>query len=444
MENGIVLMNKFGRLLMAKRRVIRLSFIIMMTILIVACKKGDTNNELIKKDTSNMTLLEEYGYYYHIDFTNHTINWYNGMDQDVIYDFIDPYSMNIELSSYNIDIETIHEENVWLRLEKDGYIYGFIKSNPNKKPTIEYYEYMDWQPKIKSGRYKFNPIDEVIFFDNVEVYEGTNNYKEYVMEGPNAALFYSKLFDGIYINNIVTIFKGSDINYVYNPNKGLNYLITEKPIVNNVSLEEIVSTKINFYDYKQFVKVVVYNNEELMDSIKAKENISEINQFVIRAIKNKNFSELSHYINKDKGLRLIPYDRLKSEDAIVSKEYLGNYKKRQYDDTHYFGAISGLGTYMIMGIYDYWDYFLYPVDYIRIEPAYNVFDERSEKFLLNNTSITYYNDPIIVRYNYEVTNKDKDIMNFNKDNRWRSLKLIYENIEGKWYLVMIMNNESTV
>lgn len=156
---------------------------------------------------------------------------------------------------------------------------------------------------------------------------------------------------------------------------------------------------------------------------------------VVNLLKEKNMLELSKYIHPTKGVRFTPYTNVSLKtDIVFNKEDIANFFK---DEKKYlWGYFDGIGDDIFLNPTNYYNRFVYDEDYKNAEKiSYN--EVLSSGNNLENQYAIYHNS-IIAEYYFSGFNPDYGGMD------WRSLRLVFEEYNKKWYLVGIIHNEWTI
>lgn len=183
------------------------------------------------------------------------------------------------------------------------------------------------------------------------------------------------------------------------------------------------------------------NLREQLISLKAgtekdvKRIIESRSREVIRAIKNKDMSKLSSYTHPDKGVRFSPYGYVDTEkDRVYTAAQLAGLVS---DGTKYiWGAYDGSGEPIELTFEEYYDKFVYDKDFAAAEEVgYNRIIGRGNT--LNNI-FEVYPKAIVVEYHFSGFDPQYSGMD------WRSLRLVFEEKGGAWYLIGIVHDQWTI
>lgn len=161
--------------------------------------------------------------------------------------------------------------------------------------------------------------------------------------------------------------------------------------------------------------------------------IAEKGKEILTLLKTKNRSELSEYVHPQKGVRMSPHGYIDPEnDRVFNHREI---KQIDLDSTFFWGYEDGSGDSIKLSPADYIDTYIYDANFL--ESPKIGYQEIIEK---GNTKINIsevYPKAIFVEYHFPGTEKNDEF-------DWRSLRLIFEQIEETWYLVGISHDQWTI
>lgn len=162
-------------------------------------------------------------------------------------------------------------------------------------------------------------------------------------------------------------------------------------------------------------------------------DLKKVAEANIEQIKKTDFAELEKYAHPQKGLRFSPYGYIDTNTArIVSKSRISELTK---DTKKYvWGYFDGSGDVISMTFDEYYDKFIYDKDFASApQTSVNQFLGRGNT--LNNISDVYPGSSFVEFY---FPGSEKyDGMD------WKSLRLVYQKIDDKWFIVAIVHDEWT-
>jgi len=156
----------------------------------------------------------------------------------------------------------------------------------------------------------------------------------------------------------------------------------------------------------------------------------------IMALKDGDLEELSSFVHPDKGVRFSPYATVQAGDdgdVVFSADEL---KSLMADPTVYhWGTYDGSGMPIELTFRQYYEEFVYDVDFAR--PDVVGFNERVGQGNSIDNIASAYPDGVMVEYHFEGFDPEYAGMD------WRSLRLVFEEEDGIWYLVGIVHDQWT-
>ena len=156
---------------------------------------------------------------------------------------------------------------------------------------------------------------------------------------------------------------------------------------------------------------------------------------VIELIKAKDMATLSSYIHPSQGLRLTPYFYIdpQSDQIFTAQEVAG---LDQNTTAFNWGRYDGSGEVISLTFNDYYDTFIYDEDFISPQLIGNNVPIGSGN-TLDNVAEVYPNGHFI---EFHFTGMEPQFEGID----WRSLRLVFEQDNGLWYLVGIVHGQWTI
>lgn len=179
----------------------------------------------------------------------------------------------------------------------------------------------------------------------------------------------------------------------------------------------------------------IYDEKGIIKPEYAKKAIKETADKVIYALSVKDFECISGYVHPVKGLRFTPYTYVSPEQDVV---FNVNAVKNFFNNLEHYlwGNFDGTGEEIFLTPGEYYEKFIYPADFINAEKiGYN--EVLSFGNMLEN-QFEVYQKAIVVEYYFSGFNPDYAGLD------WRSLRLVFEEYEGNWKLVGLINNQWTI
>ena len=156
---------------------------------------------------------------------------------------------------------------------------------------------------------------------------------------------------------------------------------------------------------------------------------------VLAAIRDRDPSAVAAFVHPSKGVRLSPYAYVDaSEDQVLSPVELvdswnGGAPRR-------WGVEDATGEPLEMSCAGYFERFVYDADFMNAGQV--SLDRTIGRGNTVNNANQFYPDASIVEYHFPGFEPVYDGMD------WRSLRLVFEEVDGTWYLVGIIHDQWTV
>jgi len=180
---------------------------------------------------------------------------------------------------------------------------------------------------------------------------------------------------------------------------------------------------------------IQYDEKGIIKPESAEKIIKETADELIYALSVKDSETISEFVHLVKGLRFTHYTHVSPErDIVFNVEQVKNFFKDQ--NQYLWGYYDGSGEEILLTPSEYYAKFIYSEDFVNAEEiGYN--EVLSFGNMLEN-QFEVYESPIIVEYYFSGFNPEYEGMD------WRSLRLVFEEYEGHWKLVGLINNQWTI
>jgi hypothetical protein len=154
----------------------------------------------------------------------------------------------------------------------------------------------------------------------------------------------------------------------------------------------------------------------------------------IQALKGGDLAALASLAHPADGLRFSPYSYVLPEHLAFSPEQL----PRLLDDSNIYtwGNFDGSGEPIQMTFADYFSRFIYSKDFANAMQV--SLDQRLGRGNTLDNSHEFYTGAIVVEYFIPGENPDYGGMD------WQSLRLVFQQADGKWYLAGVIHDEWTI
>lgn len=156
---------------------------------------------------------------------------------------------------------------------------------------------------------------------------------------------------------------------------------------------------------------------------------------VVDILKEKDMEALSNYIHPTKGVRFSPYANVDVEkDQIFTREEVA--KLGEDTEVYTWGYYDGSGEPINLNFNDYYNRFVYDKDFANPHIIGNN-TIIGESNTINNIHEVYPDGHFI---EFHFTGFEEEFEGLD----WKSLRLVFEQYEGQWYLVGIVHSEWTI
>jgi|SRR6218665_127366 len=164
-------------------------------------------------------------------------------------------------------------------------------------------------------------------------------------------------------------------------------------------------------------------------------SLLDTSRVILNILKNQDFENLSSYINPSQGLRFSPYAFIDTSDSRAFTPYQLK-MAAQKSSILVWGSYDGSGDPIKMNIKEYWKKFVYNADYLHApERSVNEFLKTGNS--LNNLRETYPR-AIFTEFYFPGFEKKYDGMD------WQTLRLVFQQENGKFYLLAIVHDQWTI
>jgi hypothetical protein len=154
---------------------------------------------------------------------------------------------------------------------------------------------------------------------------------------------------------------------------------------------------------------------------------------VVQTLKNQDMLALSSFVHPVDGVRFSPYAYAQDSDQVFFAEQVAGIMadSRVYD----WGRYAGTGEPIVLSFPEYYSKFIYDVDYANA-PQVSLNHRLNNGNSIDN-SAEFYPGAMIVEYYFPGFDPQYGGMD------WRSLRLVFSEVDGTWYLVGIIHDEWT-
>ena len=196
------------------------------------------------------------------------------------------------------------------------------------------------------------------------------------------------------------------------------------------------------------LNTIIKTSEEKITSLEAKVaelevkanegSNSVLNQamIVINLLKNKDMVNLAQYIHPERGVRFTPYSYIETSTNLVFKaeEIAALMENTQI---YNWGEYDGSGEPIDVTFSDYYNKFVYDVDFAEPNLIGNSTVVSTSGNMVNNISQAYPTESFV---EFHFSGFDAQYAGLD----WKSLRLVFEDVDGTWYLVGIIHDQWTI
>ena len=154
---------------------------------------------------------------------------------------------------------------------------------------------------------------------------------------------------------------------------------------------------------------------------------------VMQTLKNQDMLSLSSFVHPVDGVRFSPYAYVQDTDQVFSAEKVAGIMADSsvYDWGHY----AGTGESIQLSFPEYYSKFIYDVDFTNA-PQVSLNHRLSTGNSIDN-SVEFYPGAMVVEYYFPGFDPQYGGMD------WRSLRLVFSEVDTTWYLASIIHDEWT-
>ncbi len=163
------------------------------------------------------------------------------------------------------------------------------------------------------------------------------------------------------------------------------------------------------------------------------ETLKSLNDQILSTLKAKDYTRFSSYIHPEKGVQFSMYAYIQpNQDKRFSRQEFIKYAPTNIKFT--WGEKDGSGDKLVLSIKDYFNNWVFNRDFTKGEYQLNTFKGSGNS--LNNLQETY------AGFNFTENFLPGSEQYSGMD--WNSLRLVFEELHGTYYLVAVINDEWTI
>jgi hypothetical protein len=155
---------------------------------------------------------------------------------------------------------------------------------------------------------------------------------------------------------------------------------------------------------------------------------------LVNVLKTRDMTTLSHYVHPQAGLRFSPYSYIKDSDQVFNPVQVAGL----WDDStvYLWGNYDGTGEPINLTFADYYAKFVYDVDFTDA-PQVSLNHRLGTGNSIDNSQ-EFYPGSMIVEFHFPGFDPQYNGMD------WRSLRLVFMQDGGTWYLAGIIHDQWTI
>ncbi|WP_027377140.1 hypothetical protein [Kaistella palustris] len=167
--------------------------------------------------------------------------------------------------------------------------------------------------------------------------------------------------------------------------------------------------------------------------VSKEQNLKNLNDSLLKSLEDKNYSDFANFIHPKKGVTFSMYGHVDPERSkhFTKEEFT------QYLPTHTkftWGEKDGTGELLVLSIKDYFDEWIYRANFATGEYALNTYkgegnSSKNIREIFPNADFTE---------NYVAGSQASSGMD------WKSLRFVFEQFEGQYYLIAVVNDQWTI
>jgi hypothetical protein len=155
---------------------------------------------------------------------------------------------------------------------------------------------------------------------------------------------------------------------------------------------------------------------------------------VIQALAQKDMTAAAEFVHPEMGVRFSPYAYVREEHQVFMPDEIASLEGSE--ETYLWGQYDGSGEPIELTFDDYYEKFVYSADFANPEDmAVNA--RIGQGNTINNIQ-DFYPDSSYVEYHFSGFEEEYGGMD------WESLRLVFVQEDGAWYLVGVVHDEWTI
>jgi hypothetical protein len=160
----------------------------------------------------------------------------------------------------------------------------------------------------------------------------------------------------------------------------------------------------------------------------------ETAEVIIQALAEKDLAKVADFVHPELGLRFSPYATIQEDHLVFIPEVLPGLLDS--DEIYTWGAYDGSGEPIELTFTAYYDEFVYSVDFANPETV--ALNMRIGQGNTPNNIQDFYPGSYFVEYHFSGFDEQYEGMD------WQSLRLVFLEGNGVWFLVAIVHDQWTI
>jgi hypothetical protein len=155
---------------------------------------------------------------------------------------------------------------------------------------------------------------------------------------------------------------------------------------------------------------------------------------ILSLLKNKDFEQLSLKIHPVQGVRFSPYAYVSTDDIhFTADDFLQMIKG---DEKFLWGYADGSGFDLNLSFNEYYQRYIFDRDFSQAPKT--AIDKRIKFGNTIENTLEFYPDAHFIEYHFPMFEAQYEGLD------WKSLRLVFSEYEGQWYLIGVIHDEWTI
>jgi hypothetical protein len=157
-------------------------------------------------------------------------------------------------------------------------------------------------------------------------------------------------------------------------------------------------------------------------------------ELVINSLADKDMEMVANFVHPERGVRFSPYAFVRDEHQVFMPEELPDLLGSE--EVYTWGNYDGTGEPIALEFEEYYEEFVYSADFA--DPEQIAINERLGQGNTINNIDDFYPEASFVEYHFSGFEEEYEGMD------WESLRLVFVQEDGAWWLVGIVHDEWTI